>query len=196
MSISPPRVTVFCGSAAGRNPRYAEAARAFARALVRRGLGLVTGGGRVGLMGVVADAVLEQGGEAVGVIPRLLATRELAHDQMTRLHVVETMHERKALMATLAGAFVALPGGMGTLEELFEALTWAQLGIHHKPVGILDVGGFWAPLEQFLDHAVEEGFLRPEHRPLLLRADDPDALLDLLQLGPRGTTPAAPVVSP
>ncbi|MCO5166052.1 MAG: TIGR00730 family Rossman fold protein [Planctomycetes bacterium] len=197
MRLDPPRVTVFCGSQAGLRPRHAEAARALGRALVRRGLGLVTGGGRVGLMGVVADAVLEAGGEAIGVIPRLLATRELAHDGMTHLHVVETMHERKALMATLGGAFVALPGGMGTLEELFEVLTWAQLGIHHKPVGVLDVSGFWAPLATFLDHQVDEGFLRPPHRALLLRADEPDALLDLLERGqPPGATPAAPVVQP
>lgn len=197
MPFSPRRVTVFCGSATGRRPVHAETARGLARALVRRGLGLVTGGGRVGLMGVVADAVLEAGGEALGVIPRLLATRELAHDGMTTLHVVENMHERKALMATLGGAFVALPGGMGTLEELFEALTWAQLGIHHKPVGILGVDGFWDPLERFLDHQVEEGFLRPQHRALLVRADDPDALLDLLERGqPPGATPPTPVVAP
>lgn len=197
MSLEPRRVTVFCGSAVGASPRFAEAARAFGRALVRRGLGLVTGGGRVGLMGVIADAVLEAGGEAIGVIPRLLATREIAHDGMTHLHVVENMHERKALMATLGGAFVAMPGGMGTLEELFEALTWAQLGIHHKPVGAYEVDGFWAPLEQFLDHQVETGFLRAQHRTLLLCEADPDALLDLLERGqPPGATPETPVVSP
>lgn len=196
-TLEPRRVTVFCGSAAGHAPRHAEAARAFGRALVRRGLGLVTGGGRVGLMGVIADAVLEAGGEAIGVIPRLLATREIAHEQMTRLHVVETMHQRKALMAELGGAFVALPGGLGTLEELFEALTWAQLGIHDKPVGVLDVGGFWTPLERFLDHQVEEGFLRPGHRSLLVGHADPDALLDLLERGlPPGVVPGAPVVEP
>lgn len=197
MPLEPRRVTVFCGSAVGASPRFAEAARALGRALVRRGFGLVTGGGRVGLMGVVADAVLEAGGEAIGVIPRLLATREIAHDGMTRLHVVENMHERKALMATLGGAFVALPGGMGTLEELFEALTWAQLGIHHNPVGILDTDGFWSPLEGLLDHQVEGGFLRPQHRALLLRATDPDALLDLLERGqPPGATPERPLVAP
>lgn len=197
MSLTPARVTVFCGSQAGHAPRHAEAARALGRALVRRGLGLVTGGGRVGLMGVVADAVLEAGGEAFGVIPRLLATREIAHDRLTHLHVVETMHERKALMASLGGAFVALPGGLGTLEELFEALTWAQLGIHGKPVGVLDVGGFWSPLERFLDHQLEEGFLRPAHRALLVGAAEPDALLDLLARGlPPGSTPPRPLVSP
>ncbi len=196
-SLEPRRVTVFCGSAAGLHPRHAEGARALGRALVRRGLGLVTGGGRVGLMGVIADAVLEAGGEAIGVIPRLLATREIAHDQMTHLHVVETMHERKALMATLGGAFVAMPGGMGTLEELFEALTWAQLGIHRKPVGVLDVGGFWSPLERFLDHQVEEGFLRPQHRGLLVGHAEPDALLDLLERGlPPGAAPSVPLVAP
>lgn len=197
MTLDPRRVTVFCGSAVGHDPRHAEAARTFGRALVRRGLGLVTGGGRVGLMGVIADAVLEAGGEAIGVIPRLLATREIAHDGMTHLHVVETMHERKALMATLGGAFVALPGGMGTLEELFEALTWAQLGIHRKPVGLLDVGGFWTPMERFLDHQVTAGFLRPQHRSILVGDADPDALLDLLARGlPPGSVPSAPVVSP
>lgn len=197
MGLEPRRVTVFCGSAVGASPRFAEAARALGRAMVRRGLGLVTGGGRVGLMGVIADAVLEAGGEAIGVIPRLLATREIAHDGMTRLHVVENMHERKALMATLGGAFVALPGGMGTLEELFEVLTWAQLGIHHDPVGVLDADGFWAPLDRLLDHQVEAGFLRAQHRALLLREEDPDALLDLLEQGqPPGATPAAPVVAP
>lgn len=197
MRLDPPRVTVFCGSVAGHDLRYAEGARALGRALVRRGLGLVTGGGRVGLMGVVVDAVLEAGGEAIGVIPRLLATREIAHDGMTHLHVVETMHERKALMATLGGAFVAMPGGMGTLEELFEALTWAQLGIHRKPVGVLDVGGFWTPLERFLDHQVAEGFLRPNHRAILVGDADPDALLDLLERGlPPGSALSAPVVAP
>jgi uncharacterized protein (TIGR00730 family) len=197
MPLDPPRVTVFCGSSAGASPRHAQAARAFGRCLVQRGLGLVTGGGRVGLMGVIADAVLEGGGEAIGVIPRLLATKEVAHDGMTRLHVVETMHERKALMATLGGAFVAMPGGMGTLEELFEALTWAQLGIHHKTVGLLDVGRFWDPLAAFLDAQVTEGFLRPEHRALLVRATDPDALVDLLEGGqPPGATPPAAIVSP
>jgi uncharacterized protein (TIGR00730 family) len=197
IALDPARVTVFCGSSPGASPRYAAAARAMGEALVARGLGLVTGGGRVGLMGVVADAVLGRGGEALGVIPRLLATREVAHEGMTRLHVVETMHERKALMATLGGAFVALPGGMGTLEELFEALTWAQLGIHRKPVGLLEVDGYWAPLERFLDHAVEAGFLRPVHRALLVRARDPHELLDLLEQGPPpGATLPGPIVQP
>jgi len=145
---------------------------------VRRGLGLVYGGGRVGLMGVVADAVLAAGGEAIGVLPRALATKELAHDGLSAMHVVGSMHERKALMADLSDAFVALPGGLGTLEELCEIVTWAQLGIHRKPCGLLDVEGYYQPLLEMLDHAVGEGFVRPEHRGLVLADSDPEKLLD------------------
>jgi uncharacterized protein (TIGR00730 family) len=186
-SFDPARVTVFCGSARGHDERHAALATSLGEALVRRGLGLVTGGGSVGLMGVVADAVLARGGEVIGVIPRRLYRKEIAHEGLTKLHVVETMHDRKALLGSLGGAFIALPGGMGTLEELFEVLTWAQLGYHGKPIGLLDPGGYYATLEAFLDHAVGEGFVRPEHRLLLHRAAEPDALLDELARGHRGT---------
>lgn len=172
------RVCVFCGSSPGKSPVYLEAARATGRALARRGIGLVYGGGSVGLMGAVADATLEAGGEAVGVIPRALELRELAHGRLTTLHVVGSMHERKAKMAELADGFVALPGGMGTLEELAEILTWAQLGLHARPVGLLDVDGYYEPLIRFFDRAVSEGFIRAEHRRLLLVGADPSSLLD------------------
>lgn len=174
-------VCVYCGSRPGGRPAYAEAARRFGSLLAESGVGLVTGGGRVGLMGEVADAALAAGGEAVGVIPQALVDREVAHEGMTRLHVVQTMHERKALMAGLADAFVALPGGLGTLEEISEALTWAQLGIHAKPCGLLNVGGYFDPLVRFVDHAVAEGFVRPEHRAALVVEADPAALLDRLR---------------
>jgi uncharacterized protein (TIGR00730 family) len=172
------RLCVFCGSAAGRRKAYAETARAMARALVDRGLGLVYGGGSVGLMGILADAVLDAGGEAIGVLPRGLARKEYAHERLTALHLVSSMHERKALMAALADGFVALPGGLGTLEELFEVLTWAQLGIYRKPVGLIDVAGYWAGLRALLRHAVEEGFVRPGYAGLLLVEETPAALLD------------------
>ncbi len=172
------RVCVFCGSSSGRNSRYLDAARRMGRTLARRGMGLVYGGGGVGLMAAVADAALEAGGEVVGVIPRALQLRELAHDGLTALHVVGSMHERKAKMAELAEGFVALPGGMGTLEEFAEILTWAQLGLHQRPCGLLDVAGYYRPLVAFFDHAEAEGFLKPEHRRLVLVADDPDALVD------------------
>ncbi len=146
--------------------------------LARRGLGLVYGGGSVGLMGAVADAALAGGGEVIGVIPQVLQIRELAHRSLSTLHVVGSMHERKALMAELSDGFVALPGGMGTLEELSEVLTWAQLGLHARPVGLLDVAGYYRPLAEFLDRAVGAGFLRPAHRRLLLVGDEPDGLLD------------------
>jgi uncharacterized protein (TIGR00730 family) len=174
------RVCVFCGSSAGASPVYLEAARAAGRTLARRGIGLVYGGGSVGLMGAIADAALAAGGEVIGVIPRALKRRELAHARLTTLHVVGSMHERKAKMAELAHAFVALPGGMGTLEELTEILTWGQLGLHTRPCGLLDVAGYYDPLIAFFDRAVSEGFLRPEHRRRLLVADDPEALLDRL----------------
>src|SRR5512146_1382593 len=172
------RICVFCGSSRGNRPVYLDAARATGRALAERGIELVYGGGSVGLMGAVADAVLDAGGAVTGVIPRALELRELAHRRLTTLHVVGSMHERKARMAELADGFVALPGGMGTLEELAEILTWAQLGLHARPVGLLDAGGYFGPLIAFLDHATAEGFIRPEHRRLLTVADDPAALLD------------------
>lgn len=169
---------MFCGSSAGANPAYAAAARALGALLASRGIGLVYGGASIGLMGVVADSTLAGGGEVVGVIPGALASKEIAHAGLTRLEVVASMHERKARMAELADAFVALPGGMGTLEELSEVVTWAQLGIHRKPCALLDVAGYWRPLVAFLDRAVEERFLRAEHRALLLVEPDPAALLD------------------
>ncbi len=172
------RVCVFCGASSGRNGRYAEAARLVGQTLARRGIGLVYGGGGVGLMGILADAALEAGGEVIGVIPRTLKFRELAHERLTALELVGSMHERKARMAELSEGFIALPGGMGTLEELSEVLTWAQLGLHDRPCGLLDVDGYYQPLIAFFDHAVAEGFVRPDHRRILQVAADPDALLD------------------
>ncbi|MFN7144992.1 MAG: TIGR00730 family Rossman fold protein [Myxococcota bacterium] len=174
------RLCVFCGSAAGVRPVYAEAAVALADTLARRGMGLVYGGGSVGLMGILADAALARGVEVHGVIPRHLEEREVGHTSLTRQHVVATMHERKALMAELSDAFLALPGGIGTMEGLFEVYTWGQLGLHPKPVGLLDVAGYYAPLVGFLDHTVAEGFLRPEHRAFLLSGADIDPLLDAM----------------
>jgi uncharacterized protein (TIGR00730 family) len=172
------RVCVFCGASPGANPAYLEAARAMGRALADRRLGLVYGGGGTGLMGAVADAALAGGAEVVGVIPRGLQVRELAHRGLTQLHVVGSMHERKAKMAELAHGFVALPGGLGTLEELAEVLTWAQLGLHAHPIGLLDAAGYWDPIVTFVDRAVQEGFVRPENRRLLTVSESPDALLD------------------
>jgi uncharacterized protein (TIGR00730 family) len=174
------RVCIFCGSNPGTSPAYAEAARAMGTALARRGLGVVYGGGNVGLMGEVADAALAAGGRVVGVIPRSLMEKELGHAGCQELLVVATMHERKARMAELSDAFVALPGGFGTLDELCEALTWGQLGLHDKPCALLDVEGYFRPLLELFDRAVEEGFLRPENRALLLEDTEPERLLDRL----------------
>ncbi len=175
------RLCVFCGSNAGNSAVYADMTRRFGDVLAARNLGVVYGGGHVGLMGVLADAVLRGGGEVVGVIPQALVDRELAHTGLTELHVVVTMHQRKALMADLADGFVALPGGFGTADELFEILTWAQLGLHNKPVGVLQVNGFFEPLLAWLDRCVQDGFVRPEHRRLLLCANDPEVLLNALE---------------
>jgi uncharacterized protein (TIGR00730 family) len=172
------RVCVFCGSSPGRSPEYAAAARRLGSLLARRGVGLVYGGGNVGLMGIVADAVLAEGGEVVGVIPRALVDRELAHARLTELVVVATMHERKQRMHDLSDGFIALPGGFGTLDELFEALTWAQLGMHRKPCGLYDVADFWAPLRALVERQVAEEFVRPHHAMMLLHNHDPEALLD------------------
>ncbi|EHR59668.1 LOG family protein [Saccharomonospora cyanea] len=172
------RICVFCGSSSGSDPSYAAEAAATGRLLAERGIGLVYGGGQVGLMGVVADAVLEAGGEVIGVIPKHLMRAEIAHHGLTKLHVVEDMHERKATMARLSDGFVALPGGAGTLEELFEVWTWAQLGLHAKPVGLLDVRGYYSKMAEFLDHMVGEGFLGESSRALVTVADDAEALLD------------------
>jgi uncharacterized protein (TIGR00730 family) len=174
------RVCVFCGASSGRKPAYADAARAFGATLAARGLGLVYGGGRVGLMGAVADGALEAGGEAIGVIPQELVDRELAHGGLTELHVVGSLHERKALMAELADAFVALPGGFGTLDELMEQLTWSQLGLHAKPVGLLDVDEYWRPLIAVARQATEEGFVREADLAAIAVAADGEALLDRL----------------
>jgi uncharacterized protein (TIGR00730 family) len=174
------RVCVFCGSSEGARPAYAEAARRLGAELVARKLGLVYGGCAVGLMGVLADAVLGLGGEVVGVIPEPLVTRELAHTRLTELRIVGSMHERKATMAALADGFITLPGGLGTLDEMFEIVTWAQLGIHAKPVGVLNVDGYWDGLRRLLEHAVAERFVRPEYAALLQFADSPAELLDCL----------------
>ena len=175
------RLCVYAGSNAGARPVYAEAAAALARALAERGIGLVYGGGRVGLMGVLADTILAEGGEAIGVMPQALLDREHGHRGLTELRVVASMHERKALMAELSDGFVAVPGGIGTLEELIEVYTWSGLGIHDKPLGVLDAAGFYAALSGFLDHMVAEGFLREEHRATMLSDSDPGALLDRLE---------------
>jgi uncharacterized protein (TIGR00730 family) len=175
------RICVFCGSSVGARPAYREAAVQLAEALVARDLGLVYGGAGVGLMGTLADAVLARGGSVVGVIPRSLVRREIAHQGLDDLREVETMHERKALMAELSDGFVALPGAYGTLDELAEALTWSQLGLHTDPIGLLDVDGYFEPLLRFFDGAVEERFLDPRHRELLLVDRRPGPLLDRLR---------------
>ncbi len=172
------RVCVFCGASPGRDARYSVVARSVGEALARRGIELVYGGGAVGLMGAVADGALAAGGRVTGVIPAGLVDRELAHKGLTGLRIVTTLHERKAVMAELSDAFLALPGGLGTLEELAEVLSWAQLELHAKPVGVLDVGGFFGPLVAYLDHAVHEGFVAPRHRDLLLVDEDLGRLLE------------------
>jgi uncharacterized protein (TIGR00730 family) len=177
------RICVFCGSRMGASPLYREAARGFGTLLAERGLGLVYGGGRVGLMGTLADAVLAAGGSVWGVIPRALADLEVAHAGLTDLAVVGSMHERKARMADLADAFVALPGGLGTLDELFEIWTWFQLGIHGKPIGLLNVGGYFDSLLAFLNRTVEEGFVHPTDRATAIVDDDPARLLDRMMAG-------------
>ena len=193
------RVCVFCGASSGRLPAYADAARALGAAIARRGLGLAYGGGRVGLMGAVADGALRGGGEVVGVIPQELVDRELAHGGLTDLRVVGSLHERKALMAELSDGFVALPGGFGTLDELLEQLTWSQLGLHAKPVGLLDVEEYWRPLIELARHATEEGFVRESDLAAIAVASEPDVLLDRLEKmtheerpRPKWTSPPAP----
>ena len=171
------RLCVFSGSSPGRLPDYAEGAARLGEALARAGVGVVYGGSNVGLMGILADAALARGGEVIGVIPRSLVEREVAHTGLADLRVVESMHQRKALMAELADGFVALPGGLGTLEELFEVWTWAQLGHHRKPCALLNIGGYYDPLAAFLDHAVAERFVRPAHRAMLIVESDVEALL-------------------
>ena len=174
------RICVFCGSRPGSSPQYRAAAEEMGAELVQRNIGLVYGGGNVGLMGMIADAVLRAGGEAVGVIPENLMAREVGHNGLTKLHVVRSMHERKALMADLSDAFVALPGGFGTLEEFCEVVTWTQLGLHAKPCGILNILGYYSPLLAMFDHAVEERFLKPENRALVLAGESPTDLLQAM----------------
>ena len=174
------RLCVFCGSSVGSNPAYAEAAVTLGSLLARRGIGLVYGGGNVGLMGVIADAALTAGGEVIGVIPKALADREVAHHGVTELRVVDSMHTRKAMMADLSDAFIAMPGGVGTFEEFFEAITWTQLGLHRKACGLLNVAGFYTPLAAFIDQAVSDGFIKPVHRAAIVVDDNPERLLDTL----------------
>ncbi len=175
------RICVFCGSSPGSRPEYGAAAEEMGAELARRNIGLVYGGGNVGLMGIIADAALKAGGEAQGVIPEHLMAREVGHRGLTKLHVVRSMHERKALMADLSDAFVALPGGFGTLEELCEVVTWTQLGLHAKPSGVLNVLGYYSPRLAMFDHAVEERFLKPENRALLIARESPADLLQALE---------------
>ena len=174
------RICVFCGASPGARPAYREATEELARLLVAEGVGVVYGGGGVGLMGALADAVLAEGGKVTGIIPRALLAREIAHRDVADMRVVGSMHERKALMAELADAFVALPGGIGTLEELFEVYTWAQLGLHEKPCALLNVDGYYDGIAAFLNHAVAERFLREETRGLLMVESDPPALVERL----------------
>jgi uncharacterized protein (TIGR00730 family) len=172
------RICVFAGSNYGNRPEYRQAAQALGQELAARGLGLVYGGASVGLMGVIADSVLANGGEAIGVIPRGLFKNEVAHSGLTRLHEVSSMHERKALMADLADGFIALPGGLGTFDELFEIISWAQLGLHRKPIGLLDETGYFTPLLALIRYATEEGFIMPVHARIVMREATPAALLD------------------
>ena len=173
-------VCVFCGSAAGARPGYSAAARELGESLARAGIALVYGGGKLGLMGIVADAVLEAGGHAIGVIPRMLIEREVAHPKLTRQHVVTTMHERKTLMAELSDAFVGLPGGMGTFDELVEIVTWAQLGLHAKPVVLANIENYFAPFYAMLDNAVTEGFVTPKSRAYWRNAESVSSVMQIL----------------
>lgn len=173
-------ICVYCGANPGASPLYAETARAMGAALVESNLALVYGGGNVGLMGIIADEVLRLGGEVTGVIPTQLVEREVGHTGLTRQFIVKDMHERKAMMSQLSDGFIAMPGGMGTLEELFEMLTWSQLGIHSKPVGLLNAGGFYDQLVAFIAHAREEGFIKPQHAAMMRVADDPRLLVQKL----------------
>lgn len=178
------RICVFCGSRPGKRPEYLERATELGVALAHRRIDLVYGGSNIGLMGAVADAVLARGGKVTGVIPRRLQDREIAHQELTELRVVETMHQRKALMEELSDGFIALPGGFGTLEEILEITTWMQLGIHHKPIGLLDVEGYYHPLLELIRHGVEEGFIPPEQAAAIHHDPDPGALLEKLLAAP------------
>jgi len=171
------RLAVFCGSNPGARPEYVEGARALGRLLCQRRVGVVYGGSSVGLMAALAETVLEEGGDIIGVIPKMLVEREVAHRALSDLRIVDSMHERKALMAELSDGFVALPGGIGTLEEFFEIWTWAQLGVHDKPCGLLNIAGYFDPLLEFLDRAVAEKFVRDVHRSMVIVESEPEALL-------------------
>jgi uncharacterized protein (TIGR00730 family) len=175
------RICVYCGSSPGRLPQYREAARLLGYEIAERGLGLVYGGASVGVMGAVADAVLEQGGQAIGVIPSSLATKEVSHSGLDELIVVNSMHERKAKMAELSDGFIALPGGWGTIEEIFEMLTWAQLGFHEKPCGLLNIASYYDYLFAFLENAIEQRFVKEEFRPMIMIEQTADTLLDRFQ---------------
>lgn len=175
------RICVFCGSSSGIRPEYAESARAVGTILARNGIGLIYGGGKRGLMGQLADAALREGGEVIGVIPRHLEALEVAHRGLTQLHVVESMHIRKAMMADLSDAFIGLPGGLGTMEEFFEISTWAQLGIHTKPIGLLNTAGYFDLIDRFIEQAVDEQFVSRPHRSLITIRNEPAALLDALR---------------
>ncbi len=175
------RICVFCGSNTGANPAYREAAEALAGELAQRGIALVYGGGKVGLMGVLADCLLEAGGEAIGVIPEALFAKEVGHSGLTELHIVDTMHTRKAMMASLSDAFITLPGGFGTMEEFFEVLTWAQLGLHHKPCGLLNVDGYYDGLVALFDTFVDQKFARGEHLGFVQVESDPIRLIDRME---------------
>ncbi len=174
-------ICVYCGSSSGRSPEYIDYATALAKELVKRNIGLVYGGASVGIMGEIADTVLDGGGEVIGVIPQSLVDKEVSHTGLTELKVVNTMHERKAIMAEISDGFIALPGGLGTIEELFEVLTWSQLGFHKKPCSLLNIKKYYNSLFLFLDHAVEEQFIKPIHREMLLIEDDPSKLLDAME---------------
>jgi uncharacterized protein (TIGR00730 family) len=178
------RLCVFCGSSSGARPLYAEAAAQLGRDLASSKIALVFGGGRVGLMGILADSVLSAGGQAIGVMPRALVEKEIAHTSLTELHVVESMHQRKALMADLADAFLLLPGGFGSWEEFFEVVTWLQLGIHSKPCAVLNVAGYYDMLLSLTSHALKEGFLRSAHKEMLIVEEDPVRLLGRLEVAP------------
>ncbi|MCG2753416.1 MAG: TIGR00730 family Rossman fold protein [Desulfobacteraceae bacterium] len=172
------RICVFCGSNPGANPRYVQTAKALGRVMAEKSLGLVYGGASVGMMGEIADAVLQAGGDVIGVIPKFLVDKEVSHEHLTDLRVVNSMHERKMLMADLSDGFIALPGGLGTIEEFFEVVTWAQLGMHGKPCGLLNVAGYFRMLVEFLEHAVQERLIRAEHRSMILMDENPGALLE------------------
>lgn len=183
-------IAVFCGSSAGNDPIYVQQAKSLGEKLVAEGINLVYGGSTVGCMGAVADAVMEAGGKVIGVIPKKLVSVELAHEHLTELHVVDTMHERKALMADYADGFIALPGGTGTLEEWFEAITWAQLGYHKKPCGLLNINSYYTPLISLFDHMIEQGFVKREYKELILIDKDPTLLIEKMKNhDPAGFTP-------